>query len=189
MKSSSAACQVLQIVGLGEERQLSEASTLMFRDWQANLNSIFGEGDSRPGPQMDDWFCISQEPIAERRKTRTNFANEQAERLNKAGGTESVSTDEASVSPVPLRPEDSQFGRLRAWSRLKMNSRCSALTAVLAGLTDPQIRAKGNCEGACATNRTAPTSGAGEPPFPLLRNFYNYAAEVLSMGISLYPSC
>jgi hypothetical protein len=160
----------LAIIGLGEEGQLSEAPMIMFLDWQADPNSIFGEGDFRPRPQMDDWFCISQEPIAERRKTRPNFANEQSQRLNKAGAAESVSTDEASVSPVPLRPEDSQFGRLRPPSRLKMNSRCSALTAVLAGLTDPQIRAKGNCQGACTTNRTAPTSAAGEPPFPLDRD-------------------
>lgn len=106
---------------------------IMFLDWQADPNSIFGEGDFRPRPQMDDWFCISQEPIAERRKTRPNFANKQSQRLNNAGAAESVSGDEANMSPVPLRPEDSQFGRLRPPSRLKMNSRCSALTAVLAG--------------------------------------------------------
>jgi hypothetical protein len=49
-----------------------------------------------------------------------------------------------------------------------MNSRCSALTAVLAGLPDPKIRAKGNCEGAHpAINSAAPSANAGEPPFPL----------------------
>ena len=46
----------------------------MFRDWQANLNSIFGEGDSRPGPQMDDWFCMPQESSPGRLgKTRADF--------------------------------------------------------------------------------------------------------------------
>src|ERR1700730_14068832 len=39
----------------------------------------------------------------------------------------------ASMSPVPLRPEDSRYGRLRPLSRLTMNSLRSALTAVLAG--------------------------------------------------------
>jgi hypothetical protein len=57
----------LVVNGLGEERQLSEAPLIMFRDWQANPNSIFGEGTGQR-PQMDDWFCISQEPIAGRRK-------------------------------------------------------------------------------------------------------------------------
>jgi hypothetical protein len=53
----------------------------------------------------------------------------------------------ALMSPVPLRPEDSLCGRLRPPSRLQMNSRCSALTAVLAGLTEADIRAKGACDG------------------------------------------
>jgi hypothetical protein len=167
VKSSSAACQVLQIVGLGEERQLSEASTLMFRDWQANLNSIFGEGDFRPRPQMDDWFCISQEPIAGRRKTRTNFADQKAGQRNIAEDTHSISTDDANVSPVPLRLEDSQYGRLRRRSRLKMNSRLLGLDRGPRRPDRSSDQAKGNCEGACATNRTAPTSGEGEPPFPL----------------------
>jgi hypothetical protein len=34
----------LAVNGLGEGRQLPEAPKLMFRDWQANLNSIFDEG-------------------------------------------------------------------------------------------------------------------------------------------------
>jgi len=37
----------LTIIGLGEERRLSEAPMIMFRDWQANPNSIFGEGGIR----------------------------------------------------------------------------------------------------------------------------------------------
>jgi hypothetical protein len=133
----------LAIIGLGEERQLSEAPMIMFQDWQADPNSIFGEGDFRPRPQMDDWFCITQEPIAGRRKTRTSFANEKTEQSNLADAVKSVSTGDASASPVLLRPEDSQYGRLRPRSRLKMNSRCSALTAVLADLTDPKIRREG----------------------------------------------
>jgi hypothetical protein len=80
----------------------------------------------------------------------------------------SKQTRPASVGSVPLRPEHSPYGRLRPRSRLKMNSRCSALTAVLAGLTDPQIRAKGKREGACPVpNRTTPIPGGGESPFPL----------------------
>jgi hypothetical protein len=56
----------LAIIELGEERQLSEVPMIMLLDRQADPNSISGEGDSRPRPQMDDWFCISQEPVAER---------------------------------------------------------------------------------------------------------------------------
>jgi hypothetical protein len=36
----------LAIIGLGEGRLLSEAPTIMFRDWQVNPNSIFGEGET-----------------------------------------------------------------------------------------------------------------------------------------------
>jgi hypothetical protein len=75
---------------------------IMFQDWQADPNSIFGEGDFRPRPQMDDWFCITQEPIAGRRKTRTSFANEKAEQSNLGDAVKSVSTSDASVSPVPF---------------------------------------------------------------------------------------
>jgi hypothetical protein len=35
----------LAVIGLGEGRDLSEAPTIMFRDWQVNPNSIFGEGE------------------------------------------------------------------------------------------------------------------------------------------------
>jgi hypothetical protein len=86
----------LTIIGLGEERRLSEAPMIMFRDWQANPNSIFGEGGIRQRPQMDDWFCISQEPIAGRRKTRTSFAHEKAEQPKKAKDAKSVSMGVAS---------------------------------------------------------------------------------------------
>jgi len=48
----------LAIIGLGKEGQLSEAPMIMFLDWQADPNSIFGEGDFRPRPQMDDWGRI-----------------------------------------------------------------------------------------------------------------------------------
>ena len=51
----------LAVIGLGKGGRLSEAPKLMFRDWQANLNSIFGEGGIRQRPQMDDWFCVLQE--------------------------------------------------------------------------------------------------------------------------------
>jgi hypothetical protein len=96
---------------------------------------------------MDDWFCIPQESSPE---------GENASRFRKSGYG-------WSVSPVPLRPEDFPYGRLRPPSRLKMNSRCSALTAVLAGLTETDIRAKGDCEGArIAHNRRAPTPACRE---------------------------
>jgi hypothetical protein len=96
---------------------------------------------------MDDWFCLVQE---------SSLEGEYAQRFRKSG-------DRLGVSPVPLRPEDFLCGRLRPPSRLKMNSRCSALTAVLAGLTEADIRAKGDCEGArIAHNRRAPTPGAWE---------------------------
>ena len=101
---------------------------------------------------MDDWFCMSQESLPE---------GENARRFRKSGYG-------WSVSPVPLRPEDFPYGRLRPPSRLKMNSRCSALTAVLAGLTETDIRAKGDCEGSrFALNRKAPPPGAGKSPFSL----------------------
>jgi hypothetical protein len=92
----------LAIIGLGEERRLSEAPMIMFRDWQANPNSIFGEGDFRPRPQMDDWFCISQEPTAGRRKTRTSFAHEKTKQSNIAEDAKSVSMGDASVSQFPF---------------------------------------------------------------------------------------
>ena len=75
---------------------------IMFRDWQANPNSIFGEGDFRPRPQMDDWFCISQEPTAGRRKTRTSFAHEKTKQSNIAEDAKSVSMGDASVSQFPF---------------------------------------------------------------------------------------
>ena len=101
---------------------------------------------------MDDWFCIPQESLLEGDKAR---------RFRKSGYG-------WSVSPVPLRPEDFPYGRLRPPSRLKMNSRCSALTAVLAGLTETDIRAKGDCEGSRIDHhRGAPNSGAGKSPFSL----------------------
>jgi hypothetical protein len=153
----------LAVIGLGEERQLSEAPMIMFRDWQVNLNSIFGEGLGQR-PQMDDWFCISQEPIAARR-TRARTSQ------TAAGDLKSASVRRASVIPVSLRPEDFPCSRLRPRSRLKMNSLCSALTAVLVGLTDPEIRAKGNGEVLFpAQHSTAPTPGAGESPFPFDRD-------------------
>ena len=158
----------LAIIGLGKERQLSEASTLMFRDWQANLNSIFGEGDFRPRPQMDDWFCITQEPIAGRRTARTNFAYEKAGHANTAEDAYSVSTGQGSVSPVPLRPEDSPYGRLRPRSRLKMNSRLLGLDRGPRRPDRPLDQGEGELRRSLPDdNRTAPTSGAGESPFPL----------------------
>src|SRR5258708_37680294 len=98
---------------------------IMFRDWQANPNSIFGEGDIRPRPQMDDWFCISQEPIRWEAKTRTNFENER--QANSTAKGDSISCGGPSVSPVPLPPEDSSYGRTPPRPMLKMNSRRSAL--------------------------------------------------------------
>jgi hypothetical protein len=50
------------------------------------------------------------------------------------------------MNRVPLGPADFRCSRLRPPSRLEMNSLRSALTAVLAGLPDPPIRAKGNYE-------------------------------------------
>jgi len=96
---------------------------------------------------MDDWFCIPQESSPE---------GENARRFRKSGYGWSVSL-------VSLRPEGFPCGRLRPPSRLKMNSRCSALTAVLAGLPETDIRAKGDCEGSrIADNRRAPTRGCRE---------------------------
>src|SRR5215470_8521295 len=97
----------LAVIGLGGERKLSEAPKLMFQDWQVNPNSIFGDGAARPRPQMDDWFCVWQEPKAERRKPRAS------------------SPADPITSPVPLRPEDSSCGQRESRSRLKINSRRS----------------------------------------------------------------
>jgi hypothetical protein len=65
----------LAIVGLGEGRQLPEAPTIMFRDWQANLNSIFGEGGNARDRK---WMTGSAFGRNQRReaKTRTNFTND-----------------------------------------------------------------------------------------------------------------
>ena len=57
------------------------------------------------------------------------------EQTSRDGEFKLAPTTDASVSTVLLRPDDSQYGRLRPPSRLKINSRCSALTAVLAGQT------------------------------------------------------
>jgi hypothetical protein len=77
---------------------------------------------------MDDWFCLVQE---------SSLEGEYAQRFRKSG-------DRLGVSPVPLRPEGSQCGRLRPPSRLKMNSLRSALTAAEASHKSPDIRAKEN---------------------------------------------
>ena len=146
----------LAVNGLGEGSQLPEAPKLMFRDWQANLNSIFGEGGIARDRKWMTGSAFLQEPSP---------GGENAHGLcNRREG--------AGVIPAPLRPEDSQYGRLRPRSRLKMNSRCSALTAVLAGRTGTDIRSKGDCEGAAiAHNRRAPTRGAGKSPFSLDKDY------------------
>src|SRR6202007_1860773 len=98
----------------------------------------------RPRPQMDDWFCLGAGIIAGRR-----IRAEISQKRGRLG-----------VSPVPLRPKDPHSGRLRPPSRLKMNSQGSALTAVLAGLTEADIRAKGDCEGVgIAHNRKSAHTG------------------------------
>ena len=118
---------------------------------------------------MDDWFCTGQEPIAGRRK-RERTSMTRAEQT--AAATRHLSRGvDVITCPVPLRPEDCCYSRLRPRSKLKMNSPCSALTTVLAGQPDPKIRAKGNCEAARPSkNPAAPIAGAGEPPFPLDRD-------------------
>jgi hypothetical protein len=101
---------------------------------------------------MDDWFCFVQESSPE---------GEYVHRFRKCG-------DFCSVSPVPLRPEDSPCGRLRPPSRLKMNSRYSALTAVLAGLRKLISGRRGTVkELALPTTQERPHQGAGKSPFSL----------------------
>jgi hypothetical protein len=44
MTYQRAACQALLKLGLGEPEQSGKAPSRLFRGWQANPNSIFGEG-------------------------------------------------------------------------------------------------------------------------------------------------
>src|SRR5580700_1983834 len=64
----------LAVIGLGEGRYLSEAPTIMFRDWQVNPNSIFGEGEIA---RDREWMTGSALCSNHRRKanTRTDFAS------------------------------------------------------------------------------------------------------------------
>jgi hypothetical protein len=61
----------LAIKGLGEPEQSGEAPSRLFRGWQANPNSIFGDGVLQRAQeeclrlQMDVWFCAPQEPCLE----------------------------------------------------------------------------------------------------------------------------